>query len=122
MRGGSSAPSGGMEVEAKDLTPTGHLFISTEVRVPDNTTALFGHHEAGEVEGAVGQDVVPHPPSVCRCLLENIGLKEIDVGDLPGRRVRFADLFCVGDSCPTNDDGLLGHPEMFVRHMRPSKP
>jgi hypothetical protein len=88
------------------------------VRVPDDTPVLFGHQEAGEVDGAIGQYVMPHTPPVCRCLLENLRLKEIDVGNFPGGRMSFADLSCVSDGRPTNDDHLLGHLEIFLRDVR----
>ena len=98
-----------MRVEAEDLASTSVLSIFAELAEPDRAHPLIGDQEAGEVEVATRQPLAPHRPPKCCCLTENIGLKEVDVTNLPGRSMGLPNLFSICDSCLADDDHTLGH-------------
>ena len=59
---------------------------------------------------------------MCCCLTENIGLKEVDVSNLPRRSMGFSNLFSISDSCLTDDDHTLGHLEILLPGVCLGKP
>ena len=122
LRSGSLAPGGRVQVEAEYFASAGLLFGWPELREPDDMSPLFCHQEASEIEIAACEYLAPHRPPRRRRQPKDLGIKEVDVGNLPRRSVGFADLFCVCHSCPTHHNHIPGHLEMFLPGARLSKP